>query len=144
MHIPFGDAFFLHIITDLDPFLFGQAAVKIRVIQFPIGGILAHEGKEHLTAGEGVGHPVDHPQRVFHIPRQDEVADEHAGAEQAVFHDVVPCLSVHFHNGVPRDLRIVGSVRELLGQCRVGKLTVGQIDIHLALEFFQGIDRLKG
>ena len=109
LHIPFGDAPLFHIIAGADPFPLIQTAVEVGVIELAVGGILAHEGKEDLTVGEGVGDPVDHGAGVFLLTGQDEVANENAGAEQTIFQHVVPRLPIHFQNSGLRRLGIVGA-----------------------------------
>lgn len=144
MHISLGDALFLHIIAGAYPFPFIQTAVEIGVVQLAVRGILAHEGKEDLAGREGIGHPVDDGTGICFLAGQDEVADEQAGAEQAVFHAIGADLTEHFEDGGFCDFGIVGRVGQLGGQDRIGKLIIGQKDIHLARQFLKGFDRFIG
>ena len=62
-----------------------RGAVQLReAVQPPRRGVLGHEGEQHPAPGEAVRHPVHHRLGLPHLPRQDQVPDEHAAFQQAV------------------------------------------------------------
>ena len=96
-------------------------------------------GEQNVAGAEGLGHPVDDAAGIVQIAGQHQMADDHAAAQEAVFHHIGPGLAEHLLYGSGRHGKIIRRGGELGRQCAVGIFQVGEPDIHQPLQRTQGL-----
>ena len=104
--------------------------------------ILLHEADRNAL-GQRIVNPVEQMNALSCTAGQDQVADEHAAAHNAVF--IIPgdpALADHFLNGQACLFEIVIGPGTELPHGGAVVLEVGKIDINYAVELFQGFHRL--
>ena len=101
------------------------------------GGVLAHEGKQHLAPAKLLRHPVHDGLGLSHLSGQDQVPDDYALFQQAILQHHGAGLAHHLPNGVHGHLRVVPGGGISLGCLPVQILQIGQVNVHLALQGFQ-------
>ncbi|CDC63927.1 unknown [Clostridium sp. CAG:448] len=114
----------------------------LRRIDSKIGGILAHQRKQHTVHRNSRRNSGEHRHGIMAEARQNQMPHQNAAPQNTVFHAILPGLPEHLPQRLGRGIRIVRRPGKCGRDLGIAIFEIRHIDVHQSIQTLQHLHGL--